>query len=205
MQTDPGEEWRRLSALYSEMGELEIKELADQINDLTPAAQDILRDELKTRGISSEQKRSRLGMPSLGYEGDTHSAADPDSSSSEEDGFLDFTWKVALCRCESVNEAAARCEMLRRAGIDSWIQRPGGDIQINVGADQLEQAQAILERPIPQDIIDQLNEEATAPQYELPTCPKCGSPDPILESVEPSNNWLCESCDHSWSDHVPDA
>jgi len=104
--------------------------------------------------------------------------------------------------------------MLRRAGIDSWVQRPGvrvvvpwlelgvGDIQINVGADQLEQAQTIIEKPIPQDIIDQLNEEAAAPQYEIPTCPKCGAPDPILESVEPSNNWLCESCDHTWSDPI---
>jgi hypothetical protein len=222
MQTDPVEEWRRLSALYGEMGDIEIEELAAQINDLTPTAQDILRDELKKRGISAERQGARIQVPSFEDDAEVHwhqeydRAADPDLNSAEESNALDYTWKVALCRCRSLDEAAARSEMLRRAGIDSWIQRPGarfvvpwlelgvGDIQINVGADQLEQAKVILERPIPQDIIDQLNEEAAAPQYEIPTCPKCGAPDPTLESVEPSNNWLCESCEHTWSDPVPE-
>ena len=44
MPVDPLEEWRRLSALYSEMGEIEIRDLVAQINDLTPTAQQILRD-----------------------------------------------------------------------------------------------------------------------------------------------------------------
>jgi len=209
MPTDPLEEWRRLSALYNEMGDIEIQELADQINDLTPTAQDVLRNELKKRRISTE-----ANDPVVHWHQEHGTAADTDLDVSEEEGVLDYTWKVGLCRCESLEEAAARSEMLRRAGIDSWVQRPGarfvvpwlelgvGDIQINVGADQLEQAQTIIEKPIPQDIIDQLNEEAAAPQYEIPTCPKCGAPDPILESVEPSNNWLCESCDHTWSDPI---
>src|SRR5579871_5916657 len=59
MQQDPMEEWRRLTALYGEMGDLEIHELTGQINDLTPNAQQILRDELKKRGISSEQSMPR--------------------------------------------------------------------------------------------------------------------------------------------------
>ena len=58
MQQDPMEEWRNLTALYSEMGDVEIRELADQINDLTDTAKQILRDELKKRGIA-EQSSSR--------------------------------------------------------------------------------------------------------------------------------------------------
>jgi hypothetical protein len=46
MQPDPVEEWRHLTALYIEMGDLEIRELATQINDLTETAKQILRDEL---------------------------------------------------------------------------------------------------------------------------------------------------------------
>lgn len=219
MQSDPVEEWRRLSALYSEMGDIEIEELANQINDLTSTAQDVLREELKKRGITTGANSRPLktsfdgSVPVEHWEHEHGTAADPDFDPSE-DGAVDYTWKVALCRCESIEEAAARSEMLRRAGIDSWIQRPGarfvvpwleygvGDIQINVGADQLDHARVILEQPIPQDIIDQLHEQGSAPEYELPTCPKCGAPDPILESVEPSNNWLCESCDHTWSDPI---
>ncbi len=107
--------------------------------------------------------------------------------------------------------------MLRRAGIESWIQRPGarfvvpwvdvlgvGDLQINVAADQLEQARAVVAQPIPQDIIDEHTEEEATPAYEIPACPKCKAEDPTLESVEPSNNWLCESCGHTWSDPIPD-
>lgn len=221
MPTDPAEEWRRLTALYSEMGDLEIEELANQINDLTPTAQDILRDELRKRSINSGANAKQPKISPNGRVSTTHwqqeydTVADPEFDPSE-DGAVDYTWKVALCRCESIDEAAARSEMLRRAGIDSWIQRPGarfvvpwnefgvGDIQINVGADQLDHARAILEQPIPQEIIDQLHEEASAPEYEVPTCPKCGAADPILESVEPSNNWLCEACDHTWSDPVTD-
>ena len=220
MQSDPAEEWRRLSSLYGEMGDIEIQELANQINDLTPTAQNVLRDELKKRGVTGQPHTPRLstrqqpGSAEIHWQQENDTAGDPDLDQSEEEQSIDYTWKVGLCRCESLEEAAARSEMLRRAGIDSWIQRSGsrfvvpwlelgvGDIQINVGADQLEQARLILDQPIPQEIIDQLREEAAAPEYELPTCPECGAPDPVLESVEPSNNWLCESCDHTWSDPV---
>lgn len=222
MQTDPLEEWRRLTALYSEMGDVELEELADQINDLIPTAQDVLRDELKKRGLTSDPNASQLtSPPGLEDSAEVHWHQEEDTSADSElqqsDGdapIIDYTWKVGLCRCDSLEEAAGRCEMLRRAGVDSWIQRPGarfvvpwlevgvGDIQINVAADQRDQALAIIDQPIPQDITDQIGEQAEAPEYEPPTCPKCHASDPTLESVEPSNNWLCESCGHTWSDPV---
>ena len=221
MQTDPVEEWRRLTALYSEMSDLEIRELADQISDLTETAQQVLRDEMKKRGMTDEQP-TRSDSISEGNKGFVHwsheedTAGDPDLNIPDGESF-DYTWKKALWRCDSMDEAAARCEMLRRAGIDSWIQRPGskyvvpwleygvGDIQINVGADQLGQAQAIVGQPIPQDILDEFKEINAAPDYEIPTCPRCRAADPTLESVEPSNNWLCESCGYTWSDPVSEA
>jgi hypothetical protein len=222
MQQDPMEEWRRLTTLYSEMGDLEISELVDQINDLTPNAQQILRDELKKRGILAQTNAPRVPVPlrensaAVHWHKEQDTAADPDVDPSEEDGSFDYTWKVALCRCESLDEAAARSEMLRRAGIDSWIQRPGarfvvpwlelgvGDIQIDVAADQLEAARAVIAQPIPQDVIDLIKEANSTATYEIPRCPKCKAEDPTLESVEPSNNWLCESCGYTWSDPVPD-
>ena len=33
-----------------------------------------------------------------------------------------------------------------------------------------------------------------------PACPKCGAPDPLLESVEPVNTWSCEICNATWTD-----
>ncbi|MGH9562768.1 MAG: hypothetical protein ACRD3S_15055, partial [Terracidiphilus sp.] len=47
-------------------------------------------------------------------------------------------------------------------------------------------------------IIDDLKVEV--PEYEVPNCPKCGTEDPLLESVEPTNHWRCENCDAEWDD-----
>jgi hypothetical protein len=215
------EEWRRLSKLYSEMGDIEIRELVDQINDLMPAAQQVLRDELKKRGIS-EKPTPQSSLPSgddsslIHWDGGGDSDLDPDNNNPE-DAAPAYTWKTGLCRCDSTDEAAQRCEMLSRAGIETWVQQPGsqftipwvdelgvGAIQINVAADQLDQARAVIAQPIPQDIIDELKQEEAAPEYEIPLCPKCKAEDPTLESVEPSNNWLCESCGYTWSDPVPE-
>jgi hypothetical protein len=44
-----------------------------------------------------------------------------------------------------------------------------------------------------------------APEYVPPTCPECHAEDPVLESADPSNNWLCEACAARWSDPVPDS
>jgi len=215
------EEWRRLNTLYSEMGDIEIRELAAQINDLTETAQQALRDELKKRRISEKSPTS----PSTGTEpvddsAQVHWDSEEDSNQDSDAAAIrsvEYTWKTGLCRCDSIDEAAQRGEMLRRAGIESWVQRPGsrtvvpwleigvGDIQINVAADQLQEARAVILQPIPQDIIDQLKEDESAPAYEIPVCPRCKAEDPILESVEPSNNWLCESCGYTWSDPVPDS
>jgi len=215
------EEWRRLTTLYSEMGDVEIRELAAQINDLTETAQQILRDELKKRGISNRRSAQTAGPSesnSIGVHWDSREDSDLEPiTDAPADGALEYTWKTGLCRCDSIDEAAQRGEMLRRAGIESWVQRPGarfvvpwleigvGDIQINVAADQLEQARAIAAQPIPQDIINEIKEEQSTPAYEIPVCPKCKAEDPILESVEPTNNWLCESCGYTWSDPIPDS
>ena len=222
MQSDPMEEWRRLTALYSEMGDIEIRDLAAQINDLTPTAQQIFRDELKKRGITERPAARNDSLPQSNASATQWQSTteDPDLNPVEdaEAGDPEYTWKVALYRCDSEDEADMRCEMLRRAGIDSWLQGRGsrfvvpwadhlgpGDIQINVAADQLEQALAIVAQPIPQDIMNEQKELQSAAAYEIPRCPRCKAEDPTLESVEPSNNWLCESCGHTWSDPIPDA
>lgn len=198
MQTDPADEWRRLSALYSAMGDIEIQELADQINDLTPTAQDVLRDELKKRGLSDAKARHRSTQRAQSIlENEESRTADLP---------YEFSWKVRVFESEDLEETRQLAEVLSRAGIERWAERaPSGQYVILVAADQVDEAKELLAQPIPQDIIDQLQEEAAATQYELPTCPACGAPDPILESVEPSNNWLCESCDHTWSDPAPNS
>ncbi len=220
MQQDPMEEWRRLTALYSEMGDIEIRDLVNQINDLTPNAQQILRDELTKRGISEKSSAQNFPSPDadsslIHWDGAQDSDLHPDNNNPENVARA-YTWKTGLCRCGSIDEAAQRCEMLSRAGIETWVQQAGsrlsipwidgpgeGYIQINVAADQLDQARTVIHQPIPQDIIDEVKLADESPAYEIPVCPKCKAEDPTLESVEPSNNWLCESCGYTWSDPIP--
>jgi hypothetical protein len=213
------EEWRRLTTLYGEMGEVEIRELAGQINDLTPTAQQILRDEMRKRGMPDERPPGPSFAslsPQFVRDNRTLSHFVPESGETEPLGEaddnrpLDFSWKTLLCECTDLPQARAISRVLMGAGIESWIERPRqyyvepSNARVVVAADQLEHARQVLEQPVPQAILDEEWEVQEAPAYELPVCPKCHAADPTLESVEPSNSWLCESCGHTWTDPVPD-
>jgi hypothetical protein len=56
MQADPMEQWRSLTTLYGKMGDLEIRELAANLGDLTEMAQQVLRDEMKKRGMNEKPR-----------------------------------------------------------------------------------------------------------------------------------------------------
>lgn len=222
MQQDPLEEWRRLTTLYSEMGDIEIRDLVDQINDLMPNAQQILRDELKKRGIvepgpsgspfpssSPQHARDRRTISHF-VPASAEVTRSEQEEEEEDDGPREYTWKTLLCECQDLAEAKAVATMLMGAGIESWIERPQqyyvdpSSPCVKVAADQLEHAKAVLAQPVPQELIEEQRELEAAPAYEIPVCPKCKAEDPTLESVEPSNNWLCESCGYTWSDPIPD-
>jgi hypothetical protein len=228
MRPNPAEEWQRLTKLYGEMSDGQLLELAEGLSDLTEIAQPILRDEMKKRGLegpaAGTESKARLGSetaPMAGF-GDkspifgrwNHAVAeqngefDASEAGTDESGVgqpVEYTWKTLLCECEEREEAWQVSEALRRAGIESWIDGPRSqqswDVRlprILVAADQLDEARAVIERPIPQDIIDQ--SKAKVEDFAPPTCPKCGAADPLLESVDPVNTWSCEVCGATWSD-----
>ncbi len=137
----------------------------------------------------------------------------PDSnaeSGDELNGPVDYTWKTPLCDCDTVLQARELSATLKQAGIESWIEAPGtgsryasfslGSPRVLVAADQLDQARAIAAQPIPRQIVEDAQTEI--PDYQPPTCPKCGAPDPILEGVDPTNSWRCEQCGKRWQDPI---
>ena len=211
MRTDPFEEWRRLSQLYREMSDEELHELDADFAGLTEQAQQILRDEMKTRGLTRPRPASveaNLSERSAALAWDSSADAPKAEDGVEESGLpCEYTWKTLLCECNDSDEAWQLREALRQAGIESWIDGQGYRIveginypRILVAADQLEQAREIAARPIPQAIVEQ--SRMPPEEYNPPVCPKCGAEDPLLESVDPVNSWLCESCDHQWTDPV---
>lgn len=230
MPGDAGNEWLRLTRLYEEKSEEELLDLAADFGNLTDQAQQVLRDEMRKRKLGTPEKAIEEAMTRRAEDereqpaifGRWNRAAteqgaiganeekneeDPDEDRGEP---VEFTWKTLLCECASQEEAWQIAEVLRRAGIESWIEgsqssdsldvrRP----QVIVAADQLEEARAVLAKPIPQDVIDQ--SRVKVEDFVPPACPKCGAADPLLESVEPSNTWRCENCGARWSEPQPAA
>jgi len=99
--------------------------------------------------------------------------------------------------------------MLKQAGIESWIEGVRyfegnyiGTPQIKVAADQLEEAREVAARPVSQAIVEQC--KIVDDEYELPVCPECGAEDPVLESADAVNSWLCEACGKQWTDSAED-
>ena len=212
MQIDPAVEWRRLTEQYRGMSDEELRELAFDFADLTETAQQALRTEMRSRGLGEPPVSAAPAAPGpIIMRADAFADAedsDPgDSASAEEDsGPCEYTWKTHLCDCETRKQAWQLSEVLRRAGIESWIDQPRSRYswwspRLMVAADQLEQARVIAARPIPKEIVEDSNIEM--PEFESPACPNCGARDPVLDSVEPVNSWLCEVCGAQWTDSPP--
>jgi len=70
--------------------------------------------------------------------------------------------------------------------------------RVLVVADQLDQAHAVAARPIPAEIVE--GSKIKEPEFEPPRCPKCGAEDPVLEGVDPANNWSCGLCGARWNE-----
>src|SRR5580658_6614094 len=196
MEIDRASEWLRLTELYREMYDDELRKLAAEIADLTEVAQQVLRDEIKRRRLDETPKPSEFS---------TNRNDDPnDGETSLQSGEPpEYTWKTPLCECETSEEAWQIHQVLKRAGIESWIESPGSKFSANsprvvVAADQLDQAREIASRPIPQEIIDESRMEE--PEFELPACPNCRSADVLLASTDPVNAWECEACGHQWTE-----
>jgi hypothetical protein len=211
MQADPITEWHRLTEVYREMGDGELEELDADKGDLTDVAKQVLRDEMKKRGLDGPSKpgtepkqAGNFGASKWG----TGDDASVDGHSAEASDLpREYTWKTFLCEREDPEETWQIQEVLRQAGIESWLENPGYYVapgasipRIMVAADQLEKACEILAKPIPREIVEQ--SKTPVEEYVPPVCPSCGAEDPVLESAEPVNAWQCESCGRKWSDPV---
>ncbi len=210
MQRDTTADWQSLTQLYATMSDEELCALHDDFGNLTEVAQLVLRNEMKKRGLNEPIGTNQA--PSNRPENIPDPELDPDADSpaaggdaEEDDQPREYTWKTLLCECDDSESGRQIRAALKQAGIDSWIDGQGYRVAIDtsnprilVAADQLEQAQEILSRPIPQAIVEQ--SEMQIPFYEPPVCPSCGAEDPILESADPLNSWRCETCGKQWTD-----
>jgi ribosomal protein S27AE len=216
VQNDAGNEWQRLTALYRDKSDEELLELSEDFGNLTDVAQEVLRDELRGRGLAmatetkatptQEDRRPVFGAWSRAI-AEQNGELDDDEEESGEDTPVEYTWKTLLRTCDTREEAWQLSEMLKRAGIESWIEAPAQGAldltgpRVMVAADEQERAGAIAAQPVPQEIIDQ--SKVRVEDFVPPACPKCGAEDLLLESVDPTNRWRCEVCGAEWSEAGP--
>ena len=223
MQIDPIQEWQRLTEHYRRMSDDALRELAYSFADLTPTAQQALGGEMRSRGLGDPQDESKVRTAAafeasaapdrdvviertpagIGAQQDElEMISDDPATDEQENGPRHYTWKTPLRDCEDRAEAWQIYEVLRRAGIESWVERyRDGGIRVYVAADELDRAQLIAAQPIPQEIVEE--SRTPLPEYEVPRCPRCGAEDPLLESVDPVNAWTCEACGAEWTDALP--
>ena len=227
MQADPILEWQTLTAHYRELSDDEVRELAVDFNDLTETAQQVLRSEFQSRGLgdpraplpANELQQSR-SIPRKNFDllagplANSYVVPSDPTEMGQEDHLednppVDYTWKTLLCECSEIVEARQLSEVLKRAGIQNWIEAIPpyaigiGYPRVLVAADQLEQARVIAARPIPPEIVAE--SETEVPEFVPPSCPKCGAGDPVLEAVDPANSWKCEQCGARWTESTPTA
>ena len=211
MEIDQAGQWQRLTAHYRDMYDEELLRLAAEFGDLTEMAKQVLRDEMRIRGLGDptapKPAPSIFNRPAAFHDEPPTRQRTPEPADEDlgEDNSHEFTWKTFLCECETREQAYQLAEALRRGGVESWIdtmRSSEGYRRILVAADQLEHARTIAAQPIPADIVEASTAEV--PEFEAPACPKCGAEDPILESAEEGNCWLCESCGHEWIDAEED-
>ena len=191
---DQATEYLQLSKRYSVMYDEELLLLAGDFHDLTQVAQQALRDELKLRKLSSPAP------------GERPIAAAHDGANVE----VSTEWDMApdgdilLGKFSSAEEAAISYWALELSGIHSRVVTPAGGPslapRLQVAPEDAARAQQVLAQPISAEVMEQYESAKESGDFQSPDCPRCGTPDPLLESADPVNEWFCESCGHQWKD-----
>jgi hypothetical protein len=190
---DPAEEWNRLSALYSEMGDVELQDLQDSFEDLTDIAQDALKEELKKRQLWSVLSPAEPSIEAPSRERKRPSAQDL------------HVGGVTVREYDTLNEARLAGYVLDLEGIEAIIGDGQGNFDlrppfVRVAPKDAEKADMILLRPITPQIRADFEATLHLPDFELPKCPQCSGEEVILEAFEPNNVWVCDLCGHTWQD-----
>jgi hypothetical protein len=114
---------------------------------------------------------------------------------------------LSVCECSTDDEAELCNYVLSLAKIRSVVVLGRGKLdlrtpQVKVAPDDVDRARRILDKPIEEDLRREFEEQRNVGDFQFPICPACSSPDVLLESTEPENEWLCETCGRRWSDSM---
>jgi hypothetical protein len=184
------EQYQELTALYGSYGDGELVELGRGMADLTETAQEVLKGELKRRGL-------------------TIAAAAPpvEARVFTDEEMSDMRSYAALAPAECTFEfeddrgASAAYYALTVADIRAIVlsaQSTRGEVRgprVVVTPKDAERAAAILSRPLEGELRPVADEPE---EFAVPRCPACGGDETLLESADPVNQWRCDDCGEVW-------
>jgi len=114
---------------------------------------------------------------------------------------------VALCECDTYEEAEFVCFILGEQDVYSVVRQNLGTTdlrlpQVLIAPDHMEKARRVLSSADTTALRPQFEAESAIASKDFvpPNCPRCSSEELLLESVDPTNTWVCERCGTTWQD-----
>jgi hypothetical protein len=181
-------QYQELVTLYGSYGDDELVGLGRGVADLTEMAQEVLKGELKRRGLKIAPAREQVEARVL-----------TDDELQDMRTYAELAPAECIFDFEDERAASAAYYALTSEGIEAIVVSPRGAKYDNRGPrvvvtpKDVERAATILSQPS----ADKLKEETPA-EFDLPRCPACGGQETLLESVDPVNQWRCDGCGHTW-------
>ena len=182
------DQYRKLEELYAEMSDRRLEEMAEQIDNLTDMAKEVLEAEISRRGLGK-------GTPEAPVEG-------PVPSGDELVGVWGVKDDIEAESVMSVLESAGIPAVL---GVEQYELVDGGfedQLVVKVVRESRLRAMELLHQHFPREL------EQHAADELVVVCPSCKSPDIIFQSLDSQPgtnvaakfNWSCDACGHQWRD-----
>jgi len=199
-QPDSFTQQQEFTRLYASMSDEQLLELRDDYDDLSEIAQPILRDELRRRKL---------------WQSPPVPAAQPEKPAPDDGAPLPNDMPDLLMDGVIVgnfdnddSNLGLASYILEQAKIPSAVFNPSQSfsarrVELRVAPEDADRAAALLSQPVPASVRNDYQATLDIGDFVLPACPACGSTEILLESTEPANHWLCDTCGHRWQDALP--
>jgi|SRR5271166_3049813 len=219
---DPAQERRRLVEFYAGQMDGELEKIAGQAYDLTDLAREVLQAELRRRGLATELADA---PPAPKEEPPVIRDTPPPPPAKLPAPAADHQLHrmVTIRQIRDLPEALLAKGSLESAGVEAvltddnvirldwfWSNLLGG-IKLSVAPEDAEDADEILEQPIPEGFV-----VAGVGEYQQPHCPNCQSLDVTFRELNRPLSyltlwlnlpipiyrraWRCYSCRAEWED-----
>ena len=197
---DPEQERQQLADHYSRQVDGRLEKVAREGYELSDLAKEVLRAELKKRGLQVELAQfvpARIKKAPEPADRPEADAPEADAGAGQELPQLDSEAEdeelVTIRRFRDLPEALLAKGSLDSAGIEcgladdnmvrmDWFYSNAiGGIKLLVKAEEAASAEQILSQPIPENF-----DVSGVGEYEQPRCPKCGSLDINFRELDPA-------------------